>query len=177
MKKALWLVTASAVISFTAGRAYSATPAGFANTSLTVNAQVNAACQEAQHGSFPNPLIIDTQSAVDQTFSPSADEMVECTNGTVFTIKVSSGNGTAVNQTCTSGGVSNMALKSAGSPADAIAYMFLCSGDTDGSGHFTGAGTNTARGLGMSVKILAANAQAAVAHADYADTVTLTIAY
>jgi spore coat protein U-like protein len=176
MKKILIAATLASIGAMT-GIVSAATPSGFTNTTLTVNAQVNAACQEAQHGSFPNPLIVDTQSAVDQTFSPSADETVKCTNGTVFTIKVSSGNGTAVNQTCTSSGVSNMALKSAGSPADAIAYMFLCSGDTDGSGHFKGAGTNTARGLGMSVKILAANAQAAVAHADYADTVTLTIAY
>jgi spore coat protein U-like protein len=29
----------------------------------------------------------------------------------------------------------------------------------------------------MSIKVLAANAQAAVAHADYSDTVTLTITY
>ena len=164
-------------MSLSAKVAPAGTPSGFASATFAVNAQVNTACQEVQHGSFPNPLTIDTQSAVDQTFSPSADEQVKCTNGTVFTIKVSSGNGTAANQACTSVGVSNMALKSAGSPADVIAYTFLCSGDTDGSGHFTGSGFSTARALGMSVKVLAANAQAAVAHADYADSVTLTISY
>jgi spore coat protein U-like protein len=177
VKKTLWLVAALAAISVTAGNASAIAPLGFATATLTVNAQVGASCQEAQQGSFPNPLMIDTQSAVDQTFLPTADELIKCTGGTVFTIKVSSGNGTAVNQTCTSGGVSNMALKSAGSPADTIAYTFLCSGNTDGLGHFTGAGFSTASALGMSIKVLAANAQAAVAHADYADSVTLTISY
>jgi spore coat protein U-like protein len=113
----------------------------------------------------------------DQTFAPTADEQVRCTNGTIFTIKVSSGNGSAVNQTCTSGGISTMVLKSSGSPADVIPYVFLCTGDTDGSGHFVGAGFNTPRALGISVKILAVYAQNAVAHADYSDTITLTITY
>jgi hypothetical protein len=144
---------------------------------LTLNAQVIASCQEAQHGSFPNPMLIDTQSASDQTFSPTTDEVVKCTNNTVFTIKVSSANGTALNQNCSSSGVSAMALKSAGSPADTIAYTFYCSGDTDGSGHFVGAGFSTGRALGINVKILAADARASVAHADYADSVTLTISY
>jgi spore coat protein U-like protein len=177
VKSILRFIATLAIISVTAGIASAAVPLGFATATLTVNAQVGASCQEAQHGSFPDPLTIDTQSAVDQTFSPTADELIKCTGGTVFTIKVSSGNGTAVNQTCTVGGVSNMALKSTGFPADTIAYTFLCSGDTDGSGHFTGAGFSTARALGMSIKVLAANAQAAVAHADYADSVILTISY
>lgn len=170
-------MAALAISSITAGIAFAATPSGFANATVIVNAQVNASCQEYQQVSFPNPLTIDTQSAVEQTFSPRADELVKCSNGTVFTVKVSSGNGTAMNQTCTSGGVSNMALKSAGAPAHVIAYMILCSGDTDGSGHFTGAGFSTPRALGMSLKIPASNAQTAVAHADYADFVTLTISY
>jgi len=177
MTKVLSIAFMAVLVAAIAGMARAATPSGFASTAIAVNAQITAACQEAQHASFPNPLTIDTQSATDQIFLPSADEIVKCTSGTVFTVKVSSGNGTAVNQTCTSGGVSNMALKSAGSPADAIAYTFLCSGDTDGSGNFTGAGFNIARALGLSVKVPAANAQAAVAHADYADSVTLTMWY
>jgi len=177
MKNFLSFVAVSAISIVYAGIAMAATPSGFASVTIAVNAQVNASCQEEQQASFPNPLTIDTQSAVDLTFSPSVDELVKCTNGTVFTIKVSSGNGTAVNQTCTLGGVSNMALKSASSPAHTIPYMILCAGDTDGSGHFTGAGFSTARALGISVKVLAANAQMAVAHADYTDSVTLTISY
>jgi spore coat protein U-like protein len=70
-----------------------------------------------------------------------------------------------------------MALKSAGSPADVVAYTLVCAGDTDGLGHFTGAGFNTPKAIGMSIKVLAANAQAAVAHPDYSDTVTMTISY
>jgi hypothetical protein len=31
--------------------------------------------------------------------------------------------------------------------------------------------------MGISIKVLAADAQAAMAHADYSDTVTLTISY
>ncbi len=156
---------------------FAATPSGFASATLTVNAQVIASCQEAQHGSFPNPLIIDTRLAGDQTFPPSADEMVRCTNGGVFTVKVSSTNGSAVEQTCTSGGVNNMTLKSTSWPADTIAYTFMCAGDTNGTGNFTGAGFAISRALGISIKITAANALAALAHADYTDTVTLTITY
>jgi spore coat protein U-like protein len=160
-----------------AGSAPAASPSGFSTTTISLNAQVNTACQEAQHGTFPNPITIDTLAVSDQIFSPTVDETVKCTNGTLFTIKVSSANGAALNQTCTSGGVSAMALKSAGTPADTIAYTFMCAGDTDGAGNFTGAGFATAKALGISVKVLTANAQAAVAHADYSDTVTLTISY
>ncbi len=176
MKKVLFIATI-AIIIVMADSAIAATPAGFSSASIVVSAVVGAACQEEQHGSFPNPLMIDTQSVSDQTFAASVDETVKCTSGTVFTVKVTSGNGAAVDQTCTTSGVSSMALKSAGTPSDTVPYTFACSGDTDGLGHFTGAGFNTAKALGMSIKVLAANAQAAVAHADYSDTVTLTISY
>jgi hypothetical protein len=177
LKKIFWFVAVFAATSITTGTVFAATPSGFASTTVAVNAQVGASCTEAQHGSFPNPLTIDTQLVADQTFSPTADELVKCTNGVVFTVNVSSANGTALNQTCTSGGVSGMALKSASWPTDAIAYTFMCGGDTGGTGHFTGAGFTTARAMGISIKVAAANAQAALAHADYSDNVTLTISY
>lgn len=174
MKQVFSIAAMAAVILAMAGWAC-------AGTSLTaniiVNAQVLEACQEVQQGTFPNPLTIDTQSAADQTFPPSADELVKCSNGAVFTVKVSSTNGTAVSQTCTSSGVSSMALKSASWPSDMIAYTFMCVGDTDGTGHFVGAGYNATKSLGISIKVLAANAQVAMAHADYTDTVTLTLSY
>jgi spore coat protein U-like protein len=53
----------------------------------------------------------------------------------------------------------------------------MCAGDTDGAGHFMGTGCTTAEALGIRIKVLAANAQAAMAHADYLDTVTLTLSY
>lgn len=177
MKKSLWLVAVFAAMSFAAGDASAASPSGFSTTTVTVNAQVNGICQEAQHGSFPNPLMIDPLSAGDLIFLPSADELVKCANGAVLTIKVSSANGTALDQVCTSGGVSNMELKSASWPADTVAYTFMCAGDTDGAGHFTGAGYITSKALGISIKIAVANAQAAFAHNDYSDTVTLTLTY
>jgi hypothetical protein len=175
MKKVLFI--ALGLITFMAEWACAATPAGFANTTVAVNAQVNLTCEEVQHGAFPNPIMIDTQVTADQTFSPTADELVKCTKGAVFTVKVSSANGTALDQICTSGGVGNMTLKSASWPSDVIDYTFMCAGDTDGAGHFTGAGYNTAKALGIGVKVLAANAQAAFAHADYSDTVTVTLSY
>ncbi|HUI67310.1 MAG TPA: hypothetical protein VL087_03785, partial [Nitrospirota bacterium] len=132
-------VMAATVISMTE-MVSAAPPSGFVSETIVVNAQMAAVCQEAQHGSFPNPITIDPLVGSDQTFSPAADETLKCSNGTVFTIKVSSANGTAVGQTCTSSGVSSMALKSAGTPGDSIAYTFMCAGDTDGAGHFTGAG-------------------------------------
>ena len=174
--KSVFLLAGGLVIAI-AGMASASTPSGFESTTLALSAEVGNACQEVQHGAFPNPIVIDSQTVSDQTFLPTADELVRCTNGTTFTIKVSSGNGSAVNQNCTSGGISTMALKSVGSPADTIPYVFLCTGDTDGSGHFVGAGYNTPRALGVSVKILASYAQNAVAHTDYSDTVTLTISY
>ena len=176
MKKIIWLMAAVAVYMVT-GTASAATPSGFSSTTLTVHAQVTASCQEAQHGAFPSPLIIDTQSAGDQNFPPSADELVRCTNGAVFTVKVSSANGTAVDQTCTSSGVSGFLLKSASSAGDTIAYTFMCAGDTGGTGSFTGGGLTTAKAMGISIKVLAADAQIAIAHADYSDTVTMTISY
>jgi hypothetical protein len=176
MKKIFWLVAAFAALSVITANAFAGTPAGFATTTLPVNAQVAASCTEAQHGSF-SPLTIDTQSATDQTFAPSADELVKCSNGAVFTVKVSSVYGTALNQTCTSSGVSTMALRSASWPGDMIAYTFMCAGDTGGTGNFTGAGYATPRAMGISIKVLAANAQVALAHADYSDMVTLTISY
>ena len=175
MKKVFLL--AAGIVGVMVGTASASTPSGFASTTIALSAEVGNACQEVQHGAFPNPIVINPQAAVDQTFSPTADQQVRCTSGMSFTIKVSSGNGSAVNQTCTSGGISAMALKSARSPADTIPYVFLCAGDTDGLGHFVGAGFNTPRSVGISVKILAVYAQNAVAHPDYSDTVTLTISY
>ena len=176
MKKIL-SIAVIAVIVMAAGTTFAAPPLGFATTTVVVNAQMAAICQEAQHGSFPNPITIDALAGSDQIFSPAVDETLKCSNGTVFTVKVSSANGTAVGQTCTSSGVSSMALRSAGTPGDSIAYTFMCAGDTDGVGHFTGGGYTTAKALGISIKVPAANAQTAVAHADYSDTVTLTISY
>lgn len=165
------------VASIMSGVAFAATPAGFSSASFPVNAQVNVACQESQQGVFANPIIINTTSAVDLTISAATDESVQCTNGTLFTMKVSSANGTAVNQTCTSAGVGGMAFKSASTPADSIPYRFLCAGDTDGSGNFTGAGFTTPRALGLGIRIAAADAQVAKAHDDYVDMVTLTVSY
>ena len=177
MKKILWLMAVCTAMSVITGPASAEAPSGFSTTSLSVTAQVIGACTEAQHGAFPSPLTIDPSSASDQNFLPSADELVKCVNGGVFTVKVSSTNGTAVNQTCTSGGVSTMALKSASWPSDKVAYTFMCIGDTDGAGHFTGGGFITAKAMGISIKIAAPEAQAAMAHADYSDTVTLTLNY
>lgn len=165
------------IVTVVGGEIKAAGSAELSSTNIVVNAQVLGTCEEAQHGAFPNPLTIDTQTATDQTFAPSADELVRCSNGMVFTVKVSSANGTAVGQTCTSGGVSGMVLKSASWPADMVEYVFMCAGDTDGAGHFTGAGYNTSKALGISIKVLQANAQTAFAHADYSDTVTLTLSY
>jgi hypothetical protein len=177
LKKILWLVAVFIATSIITGNASAASPSGFANTTVQVNAQVMGVCEEAQHGSFPNPLTIDPLVASDLTFPHSADELIRCVNGTVFTVKISSAYGSALDQACTSSGVSGMLLQSASWPGDKIAYTFMCAGDTDGAGHFTGAGFTTARAMGISIKILAADAQAALAHADYSDTVTLTISY
>jgi len=157
--------------------AHAAAPGGFSSADIAVRAEVGISCQEIQRGSFPNPLLIDTQTVSDQTFLSTADEVVRCTSGVVFTVKVTSANGTALDQTCTAGGVSGMMLKSASWPSDTIRYVFMCAGDTNGAGNFIGAGFTNSRHLGISVKVLAADAQAAIAHADYSDTVTLTISY
>jgi len=177
MKNILLTAVIIMMITVVASSASATPPSGFASTAIVVNAQIAAVCQEASHGSFPNPITIDALAGSDQTFSPTVDETVRCSNGTVFSVKVSSANGTAVGQACTSSGVSTMALRSAGTPGDTIAYTFMCADNTDGTGHFTGAGHTTAKALGISIKILAANAQAALAHADYSDTVTLTLSY
>lgn len=177
MRKMLSLMAVITAISVISHNALAATPSGFANTNVTVTARVNVSCQEAQHGSFPNPLTIDTQVTSDQIFLHSTDELVKCTNGTVFTVKISSANGTALDQACTSGGVSGMLLRSASWPGDTVAYTFMCAGDTNGAGRFTGAGPTVAKAMGISIKIAAADAQAALAHADYSDTVTMTILY
>ncbi len=175
MKKVLFIVPLGiiAVIS----SAYALPPSGFSSTTISISAQVGATCQEAQHGFFPAPIMIDAFSAADQTFAPSADEMVRCSSGTIFTIKVTSAMGTAVDQVCTASGVSGMTMKSLSSPAVVLPYTFMCAGNTDGSGRFTGAGFSTARSLGIGLKVLAADARAAVSNNDYSDTVTLTISY
>jgi len=64
-----------------------ATPSGFSGATVAVNARVTASCQEIQNGSFPNPLIIDPQLTGDQTFLPSTDELVRCTNGGVLRLR------------------------------------------------------------------------------------------
>lgn len=177
MKKIIWLMAVLAAMSLMKQSVSAATPLGFSYTAIEVKAVIGIACQEVQHGEFPNPLIVDTQTVNDQTFSPSADELVKCSNGVIFAVKVSSANGTALDQNCTSSGVSGMKLKSVSWPADTVAYSFMCAGDTDGTGHFTGAGHVTAKSLGISIKVAMADAQAAIAHEDYSDTVTLTISY
>lgn len=45
-----------------AGIAAAATPSGFASTTIVVNAQITAVCQETSHASFPNPITIDTMA-------------------------------------------------------------------------------------------------------------------
>jgi len=177
MKQIFSMATIFVIIFAMVGWLFAATPSGFSNTTVEVNARVGVSCAEAQHGAFPSPLIIDTQLASDQNFTPTADQMVHCTNGVVFTVNVSSANGTALDQVCTSSGVSGMLMQSASWPGDTIAYAFMCAGDTNGAGNFTGAGFITARAMGISIKVLAADAQAAMAHPDYSDTVTLTISY
>jgi hypothetical protein len=179
VKKILWLmavVTAMSLMMETETSS-AAAPVGFAYTTVDVKAEIGIACVEAQHGTFSSPLIIDPQTASDQSFSSAVDELVKCTKGVVFTVKVSSANGTALDQNCTSSGVSGMALKSASWPGDTVAYTFMCEGDTTGTGHFTGAGFNTSKAMGISIKIAAADAQEALAHADYSDTITMTISY
>jgi len=177
IKKIVLLTAVFVAVSFASVIAYAATPEGFSSAEIKVNAQVVASCVESQHGAFPNPMTVDTQLMTDQTFPPTADELVSCTNGAVFMVKISSTNGTALNQPCTSGGVSSMLLKSASWPGDTIAYTFMCAGDTNGQGYFTGAGFNSAKALGISIRVAAADAQAAFAHNDYSDTVTLTLSY
>jgi len=177
MKNILSIAFIAVISMVMAGMVFAAPPAGVTSMAIAVNAQMPAVCQEAQHGSFPNPITIDPLAGSDQTFSPSVDETLKCSSGTVFTVKVSSANGTAVGQICTSSGVSSMALRSAGTPGDTIAYTFMCAGDTDGAGHFTGGGYTSAKAMGISVKVPAASAQTAVAHSDYSDTVTLTLSY
>lgn len=179
LKKIIWLMAGLAAMSpmMATKTSSAASPAGFAYTTVDVKAEIGIACMEAQHGSFPSPLIIDPQTTSDQNFSSTTDELVKCTKGIVFTVKVSSANGTAIEQNCTSSGVSGMAMKSASWPSDKIAYTFICEGDTTGSGHFTGAGFNTAKAMGIGIKIAAADAQEALAHADYSDTITMTISY
>lgn len=172
--KALWLTAVFAAVSIIPEIVFAATSL---TSTIPVNAQVTVACVESQHGTFPNPLTIDTQTSADQFFPYSTDEMVSCSNGTVFLVSITSANGTAVNQPCTSGGVSAMALKSASWPSDTIAYTFICAGDTNGTGYFTGAGYNTARALGIGIRVAGASAQAAMAHNDYQDTVTITLTY
>lgn len=166
-----------ATISGISQNVWSAPPADFANTDIRINAFVGVICTEVQHGSFPDPLMIDNQTPVDQIFAHSADQVIKCTKGPVFAVKVSSLYGTAVDQLCTSGGVSGMMLQSAGSPGDTIAYTFRCAGDTDGNGHFTGAGFATPISLGIGIRVAAADAQVAMARDDYSDIVTLTINY
>jgi hypothetical protein len=177
MKQIFSMATIFAIIFAMVGWLFAATPSGFSNTTLDVSARVLVACREAQHGAFPSPLLIEPERAGDQSFTAIADELVRCTNSSVFTIKVSSANGTALDQNCTSSGVAGMALRSASWPSDTIDYLFMCAGDTNGAGNFTGAGFVTARAMGISIKILAADVQDALAHADYSDTVTMTISY
>jgi hypothetical protein len=175
MKKVLFIVPFWLIAVM--GSAQALPPVGFSTTNISISARVGASCQESQHGLFPGAIVIDAFAAGDQTFAPTADEMVMCTNGTVFTIKVTSAKGTAVDQVCTASGVSGMVMTSLSSPADTLPYTFLCAGNTDGLGRFTGAGASTPRALGIGVKVLAANARAAMANTDYSDTVTLTISY
>jgi len=176
VRKFFFLLALILAAGVAAEKVSAATPGGSAVVYITVNARVGVALQEQQRATFSDQLVIDPQGS-DQIFLPAADQVIKGTNGTVFNIKVSSVNGTAVHQACTANGVSSMKLRSASSPADTIPYTFICSGDTEGNGQFRGAGYNTPRALGVSIKIAGSDAQAAVARADYSDTITMMITY
>jgi len=178
MKKLCCFLTLIVVLGiYAAEESSAAKSSGFASVVVTVNARVNPSLQEAQRVNFGNQLIIDPQAGGDILFTPTSDQMMKGTKGTVFKITVSSGNGTAVNQACTAGGVSGMKLRSANSPGDTIPYTFVCAGDTEGTGQFRGAGFNTPRALGIGIRVAGADAESAMAHTDYSDTITLLISY
>jgi hypothetical protein len=177
MKKLYCLVILIVALSGAAEESSVASNTGFVSVVVTVNARVNGSLQEAQRVNFGNQLVIDPQAGGDIIFMPTSDQIMKGTSGTVYKIKVSSVNGTAVNQACTANGVSGMKLRSANSPGDTIPYTFMCAGDTEGTGQFRGAGFNTPRALGIGIKVAGADAEAAMAHTDYSDTITLMISY
>jgi len=177
MKKLCCLLFLIAALGVAAEDSSAAKSSGFASVVVTVTARVNPSLQEAQRVNFGNQLVIDPQAGGDILFMPTSDQIMKGTTGTVFKIKVSSVNGTAVNQACTANGVSGMKLRSANSPGDTIPYTFICAGDTEGTGQFQGAGFKTPRALGIGIKVAGADAEAAMSHTDYSDTITLLITY
>jgi len=177
MKKSIYLLTLFTALSAAAVSAATAAPVGSATVYITVNARVGIALQEVQRCTFANQLVIDPQSGSDHIFLPNTDQIIKGTNGAVFNVKVSSINGTAVNQACTANGVSGMQLRSASSPTDTIPYTFMCTGDTEGMGQFRGAGYNTPKALGITIKVAGSAAQTAAARTDYTDTITMLISY
>ena len=177
MKKLCCLLILIVALSGAAEESSAASKTGLVSVVVTVNARVNGSLQEAQRVNFGNQLVIDPQAGGDIIFLPTSDQIMKGTSGTVYKIKVSSVNGTAVNQACTANGVSGMKLRSANSPGDTIPYTFMCAGDTEGTGQFRGAGFNTPRALGIGIRVAGADAEAAMSHTDYSDTITLLITY
>jgi hypothetical protein len=144
---------------------------------INVSASIAKNCKEMSTALLPLIAAIDTSSSVQVDVAATTDEVIRCTKGaTPITVTATSGNFPADSGLCTVAGVP-MKMKSPTevSATDVIPYLFKCS---NGSG-YTGAGFGAAGdlALGINVSVVPSDAADATIAADYADIVTLTIAY
>jgi len=170
MKRVYVMAAVATAVIAMAGSAFAGSTS--INNPIALTAQVKGVCQEVQPATF-NLMDIDTATLADLAFAPAQDEQVKCTKNQSFTINVASTQGGGSGACSNTGYSTNMALKSG---ADAIPYTVACT-LADGTGAFTGQGGSTPLSLGLGIKVLKADAVAAAAHLDYADTLTLTITY
>jgi hypothetical protein len=147
-------------ISWTGGSIQASLPIG------SVTGTVIASCRADSAGTLNFPSIDPSETA--NVTATSSGLAYRCSNGMSFSITglSSAGGGTG---TCT--GFTGT-LKSTGTPADTLSYTATC---------FTGAYSGTGYSAGVSIpisgNIASAQYQDANAHADYSDTLTVTVSY
>jgi hypothetical protein len=147
-------------ISWTGGSIVASLPNG------SVTGTVIPSCRAGSAGTLNFPPIDPSETA--DVPATSSGLAYRCSNGMSFSITglSSAGGGTG---TCT--GFTGT-LKSAGTPADTLSYTATCF-----TGAYAGTGYSSGVSIPISGNIASSQYQNANAHADYSDTLTVTVSY
>lgn len=142
---------------------------------VNATATVDGVCQWFQDGDIS--FVIDPSAGGPIGATVTRQPKVKCTNQKGFTVAAVSANKGGVAASCAApGGITGL-LRSEAAGTDTFEYTFTC-GTAAGTGAGFGAGKEQDLGVGgVAGSVAASQYQDAVAHADYKDTLTLTVTY
>jgi len=168
MKKYMVILAAVAIVIVMASGAYAATTTQTVGASATIS----KVCANGTNGTLAFGTIDpSTGSTVNAT---GASLAFKCSNGTTFSITGISGPNGETATTCSASPCTFVGvMKSTGTPTDTLGYTISI---TTYNG-YTGTGFGASVAIPFTGTVTQAQFQNAVPHADYAETVTITVTY